>query len=140
MVYPNGAKHLSRYGGVAGVEAIKANTDKRAAGLAATITSIKSEGVESARGVAKALNERGHRTRRPMVGEHRYRRADPARLALASALRVRSAGRQRPLADPARLSSGRRVAAATSMQVGRRTAAGSAPAFRLDRAVRKGKR
>jgi hypothetical protein len=59
MVYPNGAKHLSRYGGVAGVEAIKANTDKRAAGLAATITSIKSEGVESARGVAKALNERG---------------------------------------------------------------------------------
>jgi hypothetical protein len=32
---------------------------KRAAGLAATIASIKSEGVESARGVAKALNERG---------------------------------------------------------------------------------
>jgi hypothetical protein len=56
---PNGAKHLRRYGGAAGVEAIKANADKRAAGLAATIASIKSEGVESARGIAKALNERG---------------------------------------------------------------------------------
>jgi DNA invertase Pin-like site-specific DNA recombinase len=56
---PNGAAHLRKYGGAAGVEAIKANADKRAAGLAATIASIKSEGVTSARGVAKALNERG---------------------------------------------------------------------------------
>ena len=56
---PNGAKHLRKYGGAAGVEAIKANADKRAAGLAATIAAIKSEGVTSARGVAKALNERG---------------------------------------------------------------------------------
>jgi Recombinase len=35
-----------------------------AAGLAATIASIKSEGVASARGVAKALNERGIMTAR----------------------------------------------------------------------------
>jgi DNA invertase Pin-like site-specific DNA recombinase len=56
---PNGAKHLRKYGGAAGVKAIKANADKRAAGLAATIASIKSEGIESARGIARALNERG---------------------------------------------------------------------------------
>ena len=56
---PNGAAHLRKYGGAAGVEAIKAKADKRAAGLAATIASIKSEGIESARGIARALNERG---------------------------------------------------------------------------------
>ena len=56
---PNGAAHLRQYGGKAGVAAIKANADKRAAGLAATIDAIKGEGVTSARGIAKALNERG---------------------------------------------------------------------------------
>ena len=56
---PNGAKGLRNYDGSAGVEAIKANADKRAAGLAATIAAIKTEGVTSARGIAKALNERG---------------------------------------------------------------------------------
>jgi DNA invertase Pin-like site-specific DNA recombinase len=56
---PNGAKHLRKYGGEAGVKAIKAGADKRAAGLAATIGAIRSEGIASARGIAKALNERG---------------------------------------------------------------------------------
>jgi DNA invertase Pin-like site-specific DNA recombinase len=56
---PNGAAHLRKYGGAAGVEAIKAGADKRAAGLAATFEAIKAEGIESARGIAKALNERG---------------------------------------------------------------------------------
>ena len=56
---PNGAKHLRQFGGKAGVVAIKENADKRAAGLAATIASIKAEGIASARGIAKALNERG---------------------------------------------------------------------------------
>jgi DNA invertase Pin-like site-specific DNA recombinase len=56
---PNGAAHLRQFGGKAGVAAIKANADNRAAGLAATIATIKGEGVMSARGIAKALNERG---------------------------------------------------------------------------------
>jgi DNA invertase Pin-like site-specific DNA recombinase len=56
---PNGAKHLRQFGGKAGVDAIKANADKRAAGLAATIESLKAQGVVSARGIAKAFNDRG---------------------------------------------------------------------------------
>jgi DNA invertase Pin-like site-specific DNA recombinase len=56
---PNGAVRLRQYGGKAGVAAIKANADKRAAGLVATIEAIKVEGIASARGIANALNDRG---------------------------------------------------------------------------------
>ena len=56
---PLGAAHLRKFGGKAGVDAIKANADKRAAGLAATIEALKAQGVVSARGIAKAFNDRG---------------------------------------------------------------------------------
>jgi DNA invertase Pin-like site-specific DNA recombinase len=68
---PTGAKHLRRFGNQLAVSAIKANADKRAAGLAATIAAIKSEGVESARGIAVALNERGIVTPRARKWSHR---------------------------------------------------------------------
>ena len=55
---PNGAAHLRQYGGKAGRAALIANADKRAAGLAATIDALRAEGVTSANGIAKALNER----------------------------------------------------------------------------------
>lgn len=56
---PNGAKCLRNYDGSAGVAAIKANADERAAELVATIETIKAEGIASARGIASALNDRG---------------------------------------------------------------------------------
>jgi DNA invertase Pin-like site-specific DNA recombinase len=68
---PNGAAHLRRFGGVAGVAAIKAKADERAAGLAETIAEIKAEGVTSARGIASALNERGIVTPRDGKWSHR---------------------------------------------------------------------
>ena len=68
---PTGAAHLRKYGGVAGVAAIKAKADKRAAGLAENIAEIKAEGVTSARGVANALNERGVLTPRRGKWSHR---------------------------------------------------------------------
>jgi DNA invertase Pin-like site-specific DNA recombinase len=56
---PNGAKGLHNRDNKAGVAAIKANADQRAAQLATTISGLRAEGVVSARGIAKALNERG---------------------------------------------------------------------------------
>ena len=61
---PNGAAHLRQYGGKAGRAALIANADKRAAGLAATIDALRAEGVTSANGIAKALNERSIATPR----------------------------------------------------------------------------
>jgi DNA invertase Pin-like site-specific DNA recombinase len=61
---PNGAKHLRHYGNAQGVAAIVANANRRAADLAATIGTIKSEGVTSANGIAQALNERSIATPR----------------------------------------------------------------------------
>lgn len=68
---PNGAAHLRRFGGAAGVKAIKAKADERAAGLVETIVEINAEGVRSARGVANALNERGIVTPRGGKWSHR---------------------------------------------------------------------
>ena len=61
---PNGAAHLRQYGGKAGRAALIANADKRAASLAATIDALRAEGVTSANGIAKALNERSIATPR----------------------------------------------------------------------------
>jgi DNA invertase Pin-like site-specific DNA recombinase len=61
---PNGAAHLRRYGNGLAVTALVAGADKRAAGLAATIAAIRGEGVTSANGIAKALNERSIATPR----------------------------------------------------------------------------
>jgi DNA invertase Pin-like site-specific DNA recombinase len=61
---PNGAAHLRRYGNGLGVTALKAAAGARANGLAATIKAIKDEGVTSANGIAKALNERSIATPR----------------------------------------------------------------------------
>ena len=61
---PSGAAHLRQYGGKAGRAALIANADKRAAGLAATIDALRAEGVTSANGIAKALNERSIATPR----------------------------------------------------------------------------
>ena len=61
---PNGAKHLRQYGGKAGRAALVAGADKRAAGVAKTIEAIRGEGVTSANGIAKALNERSIATPR----------------------------------------------------------------------------
>jgi hypothetical protein len=46
------------------VAALKASAGERANGLAATIEAIKGEGVTSANGIAKALNERSMATPR----------------------------------------------------------------------------
>ena len=56
---PNGAKGLHNIGNTAGVAAIKANADRRAAQLASSVEDIRAEGTSSARGIARALNERG---------------------------------------------------------------------------------
>jgi DNA invertase Pin-like site-specific DNA recombinase len=61
---PNGAAHLRRYGNGLAVTALAAGADKRAAGLAGTIKAIKTEGVTSANGIAKVLNERSIATPR----------------------------------------------------------------------------
>jgi DNA invertase Pin-like site-specific DNA recombinase len=61
---PNGAAHLRRYGNRLAVTAIKAAAGARAKGLAATIAAIRGEGVTSANGIAKALNERSIATPR----------------------------------------------------------------------------
>ena len=57
---PYGAKDLRNRDNTAGVAAIKANADKRAAQIAAAIEALHAEGITSARGIAsKALNDRG---------------------------------------------------------------------------------
>jgi DNA invertase Pin-like site-specific DNA recombinase len=61
---PNGAAHLRRYGNSLAVTALKAAAGERANGLAATIKAIRGEGVTSANGIAKALNERSIATPR----------------------------------------------------------------------------
>ena len=48
-----------------------ANADKRAASLAATIGALRAEGVTSANGIAKALNERSIAARRQVDGAER---------------------------------------------------------------------
>ena len=58
------ATHLRQYGGKAGRAALVAGADKRAAGVAKTIEAIRGEGVTSANGIAKALNERSIATPR----------------------------------------------------------------------------
>jgi DNA invertase Pin-like site-specific DNA recombinase len=56
---PNGAVHLHNRDNTAGVAAIKVNADRRAAQLASTVDAIRVEGITSARGIARALNDRG---------------------------------------------------------------------------------
>jgi len=46
------------------VQALKANADDRAAGLASTIDALRAEGITSANGLAGALNARGYATPR----------------------------------------------------------------------------
>jgi DNA invertase Pin-like site-specific DNA recombinase len=54
---PNGAKGLHNRDNTAGVAAIKANADRRAAQLASTVDALRAEGITSARSIANALNE-----------------------------------------------------------------------------------
>jgi DNA invertase Pin-like site-specific DNA recombinase len=61
---PNGAAHLRRFGNGLAVTALKAAASARAKGLASTIEAIMGEGVTSANGIAKALNERSIATPR----------------------------------------------------------------------------
>jgi len=46
------------------VQALKANADERANGLASTIAALKAEGIVSGNGIASALNARGCATPR----------------------------------------------------------------------------
>jgi DNA invertase Pin-like site-specific DNA recombinase len=54
---PNGAAHMRGLGNPAAVKALKAQADKRASGLAATIGAIRAEGITSANAIAGALND-----------------------------------------------------------------------------------
>ena len=77
---PNGAAHLRQYGGKAGRAALS-ECDKRAASLAATIDALRAEGVTSANGIAKALNERSIAARRQVDGAERLEPDGAASLA-----------------------------------------------------------
>lgn len=55
---PNGAAHLKGLGNGSAIEAVKADAQERAEGLAGIITTIRGEGITSANGIAKALNAR----------------------------------------------------------------------------------
>ncbi|EIZ83630.1 DNA-invertase [Methylobacterium sp. GXF4] len=55
---PNGAAHLKGIGNSSAIEAVKADAQERAEGLAGIITTIRGEGITSANGIAKALNAR----------------------------------------------------------------------------------
>ncbi len=62
---PTGAAHLQGQGfDRLAVQALKAKADERAAGLAASIDALKTEGVRSANALAGALNARGYATAR----------------------------------------------------------------------------
>jgi DNA invertase Pin-like site-specific DNA recombinase len=61
---PNGAAHLRKFGNRLAVTVIKANARERAAGLAATLSDLKAEGITSANGLARALNARNYATPR----------------------------------------------------------------------------
>src|SRR5208283_1019008 len=62
---PTGASHLQGYGfNELAVQALKANADERAAGLASTLDALKAEGITSANAMAGALNARGYATPR----------------------------------------------------------------------------
>ena len=62
---PTGAAHLQGQGfDQLAVQALKANADERAAGLAATLNALKGEGITSANALAGALNARGYATPR----------------------------------------------------------------------------
>ena len=62
---PTGAAHLQGQGfNKLAVQALKANADERAAGLASTIDALKAEGILSANGLAGVLNARGYATAR----------------------------------------------------------------------------
>src|SRR5208283_804984 len=62
---PTGAAHLQgRAFNELAVQALKAKADERAAGLAATLAALKAEGINSANGIAGALNARGYATAR----------------------------------------------------------------------------
>jgi hypothetical protein len=55
---PNGAAHLQSDVKARAVATLKAKAQSVAAGLTGTIEAIRSEGVTSANGIARALNER----------------------------------------------------------------------------------
>lgn len=55
---PKGATHLKGMGNTSAVEAVKAGAQERAEGLAGLIQSIQAEGINSANGIAQALNTR----------------------------------------------------------------------------------
>lgn len=61
---PNGAKGLRNFGNASAIEAVKSGAQQRAHVLSTTIESIRSEGVTSANGIAKALAARGIATPR----------------------------------------------------------------------------
>jgi len=55
---PKGAAHLRAYGNTKAVEAVRAEAQARAEALGRVIEELRGEGVTSANGLAKALNER----------------------------------------------------------------------------------
>lgn len=55
---PQGAAHLRRYGNARAIEAVRMDARERAERLRRIITELRSSGVTSANGLAKALNER----------------------------------------------------------------------------------
>lgn len=61
---PYGAGHLKGLGNAEAVEAIKAKADAKAEGLREDLEDIRRAGITSARGIARALNERHIRTPR----------------------------------------------------------------------------
>ena len=77
---PNGAAHLRSMAERLDARPL-ANADKRAASLAATIGALRAEGVTSANGIAKALNERSIAARRQVDGAERLEPDGAASLA-----------------------------------------------------------
>ncbi len=61
---PNGAAHLKGRGNAETVQAITEAAKERAEALRSTLATLKAEGVTSAQGITRALNERGVLTAR----------------------------------------------------------------------------
>ena len=61
---PKGAAHLRGRGNAEAVEAVRRGAEERAKALRGTLEALRTEGIVSAQGIARALNERGVLTAR----------------------------------------------------------------------------
>ena len=61
---PNGAAHLKGRGNAEAVQAVRAGAQERAEALRGTLEALQAEGITSACGIARVLNERGVLTAR----------------------------------------------------------------------------